>query len=384
MSYQLGILAVENPEFFPFGKQTFFFEDMMKSYQEEDLNVLFFSPLDWDENDVVSGYELINNEWKKVQGKIPKLIYDRAFSKTEENKQTIEKCRSWLSQKKKYILNPLDLANLLNDKIQFHQFLMEHKIPTLGTYQIQSNSITKQDLSFTNKRIFLKPNFGSKGEGIYVIEKLDNGFNLIDRIGNSVFYKSLEKLNHYIKKEGLDLSRYFLQEEASLESFSNSPFDIRVLVQNYGNEHKITGKGVRIGQLNAVTANLNSGGKAIAIEKLSNFMISTFGRTIEDEIQNIEEICLKSSQLLESKFGAFVEIGYDILITHEGPIIIEANAKPSRWLFNVIADDKISRGESAEKFLELRKETVKVPLIYASFLNQKLLNINSRLSSLEF
>lgn len=380
MNYNLGVLSVQIEEYFPFGKQRFFFEDMIESYQEEDLKVLFFSPLDWDGTDIVHGFEYIDDQWKRVKASIPQLIYDRAFSKSEEEKNIIEKCRIGLEQNGHCFLNPLDMANMLNDKIGFHQFLLGHEIPTLGTHQIQSDSITEQDLSFTNKRIFLKPNFGSKGEGIYVIEKLLDGFNLIDRIGNSVFYQSLEKLNLFIKNENLDLKRYFLQEEASLESLNNSPFDIRVLVQNYGHEYKITGKGVRIGQLNAVTANLNSGGKAIAVEELSDFMISAFDRTIEDEIYNIEEICLTSSRLLEHKFGAFVEIGYDILITHEGPIIIEANAKPSRWLFNVIADDKISQGESAEKFLELRNETVKVPLIYASFLNHKLWNNDSHLS----
>ncbi len=380
MDYNLGVLSVQIEEYFPFGKQRFFFEDMIQSYQEEDLKVLFFSPLDWDESNIVHGFEFDGNQWKKVKASVPQLIYDRAFSKSEEEKNIIEKCRLGLEQNGHHFLNPLGLANLLNDKIGFHQFLLGHEIPTLGTLQIQSDSITEQDLSFTNKRIFLKPNFGSKGEGIYVIEKLPNGFNFIDRIGNSVFYQSLEELNFFIKNENLDLKRYFLQEEASLESFNNSPFDIRVLVQNYGEEYKISGKGVRIGQLNAVTANLNSGGKANAVEEIADFMISRFGRTIEEEIQKIEEICLTTSLLLEQEFGAFVEIGYDILITHDGPIIIEANAKPSRWLFNVIADDKTARGESAEKFLELRKETVKVPLIYASFLNQKLWNNDSHLS----
>ncbi len=370
MNYDLGILSVQNPEYFPFGKQRFFFEDMINSYKEEDLNVLFFSPLDWDVEDMVDGFTYHKGEWKKQRAKIPKLIYDRAFSKNEEEKQLIEKCRTWLADSDRHILNPFDLARLLNDKMAFHQFLLKNKIPTLETHPIKAESIQLADLNFTDKRIFLKPNFGSKGEGIYVIEKSNPGYKLYDRIGEFSEFDNLSQLNDYLQKEEINLGNYFLQEEASTELINDSPFDIRVLVQNYGEDYKITGMGARIGQSKAVTANLNSGGKAMAIDELSNFMGTKFNRNIEEEIFEIKEMCIQTSQLLQEKVGAFLEIGYDILITHEGPIIIEGNAKPSRWIFNVIADEKIAKGESPEKFHQLRKETVRVPLIYASYLKQ--------------
>lgn len=370
MNYDLGIFSVQNPEYFPFGKQSFFFEDMIRSYKKENMKVFFFSPLDCDGSEIVQGFEYIDDQWKRVKASIPKLIYDRAFSKSEKEKQLIEKCRTWLAYSGRHILNPFGLAHLLNDKMAFHQFLLKNKIPTLETHLINAESIRLEDLEFTDKRIYLKPNFGSKGEGIYVIEKLNPGFKLYDRIGEFSEFNKLSELNDHLQKEGINLSNYFLQEEASTELINDSPFDIRVLVQNYGEDYRITGMGARIGQSKAVTANLNSGGKAMAVDELSNFMKTQFNRNIEEEISEIKEICFQTSQLLQEKLGAFLEIGYDILITHEGPIIIEGNAKPSRWIFNVIADEKIEKGESPEKFHQLRKETVMVPLIYASYLKQ--------------
>ena len=48
-----------------------------------------------------------------------------------------------------------------------------------------------------------------------------------------------------------------------------------------------------------------------------------------------------------SIYGSFIEIGYDILFTkNKGPVIIEGNAKPSRWIFNVISDYLISQNQS--------------------------------------
>lgn len=367
MRYQLGVLAVENEEFPPFGKQSFFFEDMIRSYNQGDIKVLFFSPLHWKQSSMIDGYEFINDQWNQVKGAIPQLIYDRAFSKSEEEKSQIERCRAWLSKTDHHLLNPFDLAHLLNNKIEFHKFLQKHKIPTLKTYPIGTNEIIKEDLSFTENRIYLKPNFGSKGEGIYVIEKLPDGFNLIDRIGKSTFFKTLKKLNDFLKLEPLDLYKYFLQEEASVKPIDQAPFDIRVLVQNYGEEFKITGMGVRIGQKHSVTANLNSGGKAIPVDDLETFLKTEYQKELLEVVKDIEQICLKTSLLLEKKFGSFLEIGFDILITQEGPIIIEGNAKPSRWIFNVIADELESKNESSTQYKNLRNETVRVPLQYASF-----------------
>jgi len=152
----------------------------------------------------------------------------------------------------------------------------------------------------------------------------------------------------------------------------DAPFDIRVLVQNYGCEYKVTGSAVRIGQKKSMTSNLNSGGSALPIAEMSSFFEEKYSTKIDVLQYEIEKLCLDCTKILSNQYGAFCEIGFDILITKEkGPIIIEANAKPSRWVFVKIADYLDKLGKDNSYYINCRKETVSVPMKYASYLIDK-------------
>jgi len=77
----LGIAAIEQSHFPPFGKQRFFFEALIKNYVPRKFKVFFFSPLRYNYNQKnISGFVFINGEWISCSERFADIIYDRCFS----------------------------------------------------------------------------------------------------------------------------------------------------------------------------------------------------------------------------------------------------------------------------------------------------------------
>lgn len=377
---ELGIIAVESEAYFPFGKQVFFFEDMLNAYPNRNFDIFFFSAFQWTpEKKLLQGYKYINKKWIAVEEEIPDMIYDRGFSRNTSQVEFNNTFRDFLKASGKQLLNPLALARLLIDKVKFHAFLEEKNIPTLKAYPIQSLESEDFFNSLRYPKLYIKPTFGSQGKGIYVLEKVHDEFHLFDHIGQLEIYDTYNHAYQTILSRIEDSSRYFIQEAAQIKLYNNAPFDIRVFVQNYGDSYKVSGHAVRIGAQESMTSNLNAGGSAIPLYELDTFFQEYYGKTaLEIEIQ-LKNVCTQAAQELQKTYGHFIEIGFDVLCTlDKGPILIEANSKPSRWVFNVITDYLESQGKSSESYKTLRKETVKVPLLYTSYLLKHNLNCDAR------
>jgi len=370
MPLTLGIAAVEQEDFYPFGKQTFFFEDMVRSSLDLAIDLFFFSPLAWKiECKQIDGFVYRDNAWIKISAPFPGIIYDRAFTKSSEGKRKLQEFRNYMKKGKVPFLNPVDLAELLNNKVEFHKFLIDNGLPTLNAYPARISISTRfQNAMERGKEFFLKPTYGTGGFGIFNITKQQGNYLLINHTSTkTITFRSINELFSYISGI-LDLEEYFIQEKADLSFISNSPFDIRVIVQNSGiKDYRISGSGVRVGLEKSLVSNLNSGGTAMPVEYLADYYLQHFSRDISLEINRIYDICLECSVLLHNEFGNFLEIGYDILLTNDlGPIIIEGNPKPSRWIFNMIADNYKDNLGMEKKYRGLRVETVRAPVLFTA------------------
>ena len=367
---QIGIMSVAHEGRPPFGKQTYFFEDMVKYCGLNPERLFFFSPVEWNlEDELVCGYTFLNGKWKEIKREIPVILYDRAFSSDNDQKLHLEECRKVLLSSGHHFMNSLELTALLNNKHVFHDFLGRNGIPTILANPFK----VMEDRHFLNslnlQKIYIKPIFGSKGEGIYVIKKDSDGYLLFDDKGNVTPVRDYTLLIDILKGR-IKTEDYFVQPAAEIEQIHDAPFDIRVLVQNYGDRYEVTGKAVRIGKKNSMTSNLNAGGGAIPISELKDFFIQNYDTTITDLESQIDKLCLECSEVLRNEYGEFCEIGFDVLITKDkGPIILEGNAKPSRWVFVKMADYLESQGKDNAYYLGRRKETVSVPMIYANYLS---------------
>lgn len=305
---RIGVMSVVHEGKKPFGLQTYFFEDMVKSVHELDEDIFFFSPLDWKSDSIiVRGFKYIDSEWLETQETIPNIIYDRSFSSGRHQKARIDQCRQFLQESQKTLLNPFGLADLLNDKIEFHSFLIENDIPSLQTYPFE---VIKDEAFFEtieSSRVYVKPTFGSKGKGIFVIEKTRDAYTLYDNLGKGLCFNTYNALIGDLMIE-VSTENYFIQKEARIELFEDAPFDIRVLVQNYGNDYKVTGTAVRLGQKNAVTSNLNSGGRALPIDEMSLFFEEKYNTNVDVLQSDIKNLCLDCTEILRNQFGSFVKL----------------------------------------------------------------------------
>jgi hypothetical protein len=112
MEKLLGVSAIEFENDPPFGKQTFFFTEMLEAASDLAIDVFFFSPIHWKESSAkINGYVYTNTKWKRAKCNLPQIIYDRTFSKNEFETQKINQFRSYLNTHKINVLNPIKMPN---------------------------------------------------------------------------------------------------------------------------------------------------------------------------------------------------------------------------------------------------------------------------------
>lgn len=368
-SNTLGIAAIEQPEWPPYGKQRFFFEDMVNAAADLALNFFFFSPFDIYKNEI-EGWVFNNGSWQRQKQKRPDFIYDRAFSALETERKELVNFRQFLKEESLKVLNPVDMALLCDNKVAFHQFLQAHKIPTLDVFPFEALSLDK---NFEKQHCyFIKPLSGSGGLGIFVVHKTNGAFVLNNHLNDQTkIFESLPQLNDYLI-ENINPTQYFIQPKAKIFDFENAAIDLRVLVQNLGgSNYQISGMAIRQGQQSSNVSNLQSGGTALAFDELNDWIEEVLHFSADGLLEQVKTISFDCCQIIEGAYGAFAEIGLDFLLTTEGAIVMEGNARPSRWVFNVLADRFIEQPDKNTQYKNQRKESVRIPGMYAAGLLER-------------
>ena len=357
----LGIAVVESSEHPPYGKQRFFFEDMIDA-ADQSPDIFFFSPLDWQEGrDTVRGYRK-TDQWEEVEEALPDLIYDRSFSLKEQPHQQILRFRAFVEESGHRMLNPVKLARLLDDKLDFQRFLQAESFPTLLTWD-WNEWYPEAELHRHDVTYYLKPVEGAKGDGIYKLDvklgqaTLVAGTQELSKKPWPLMYKHLPTL--------VGTKRYLVQQAANLKPFGNRSYDLRVIIQNGPDGLNLTGIGMRRGLPGSIVSNLHKDGDALSLKMAEEFLKKNFKLTAEDLQRKAMDLCLRCSYELEKIGGPFAEIGFDLLLLEDGNLVIlEANTRPSRWMFMLMAD-AATTPEEAEVYRQMRAATTVAPWYYA-------------------
>lgn len=359
----LGITALEQSEWPPYGKQRFFFEDMVNAAADLEMSFFFFSPYDIYKNEI-EGWFFDNGNWQRQKQKRPDLIYDRAFSALETERKELANFRQFLKDESLKVLNSVDMALLCDDKAAFHHFLQERKLPTLEVLPFES--LARVGIFEKQFCYFIKPKSGSGGLGIYVVKKTQVGFALNNHLNDENWhFESLPLLKDFLS-EKIKSAQYFIQPKAKIFDFENAPIDLRVLIQNHGSSnYQISGMALRQGQAGSNVSNLQSGGTALAIEEIAEWLEEVLHFSISSVLEQVKKISFDTCMAIDQKFGEFAEIGLDFLLSTEGPIVMEANARPSRWVFNVLADRYQDEPEQSLFYKSQRTLSVKMPAVFA-------------------
>lgn len=369
MLVTVGIVAREyDNATLPFGAQTIFFEDMIKESQDLPVEIVVFSPNGWQEGEFeVNGFSFRDGIWLRTRVAVPKIIYDRFISESNDDEEHIRPFRSFLRKNKFHLTTPFELVSLFKNKIIFYDFLCKNNLPTLKSTLIRniSKEVIKSFLEYNNC-IYIKPVSGLKGKGISIVKKHINGQAILHLTPDHCIQVASDNLLNVLKAT-FDQDTFLLQPKAKVIDFDYSLFDVRVMVQNQGNaSYEVTGMGVRVGSRNAWVTNMSSDAKAMSIYELRNFYQTQYGKSIDLEVLNITEICLECCKKLHEQFGNFAEVGFDILLTlDKGPLILEGNSKPGRWIFNSIAHSYQENSENFILYKNIRRRSVRLPLVFA-------------------
>lgn len=353
--------VLQEDEARPFGKQTQFFEDMVRYYHSPQIRLFFFSPHNWNPSGVVDGLIYENRTWRRQPCYKPTLVYDRSFSRDAKEKAWLASFRDSLPGQGVTLFNPVSIQELATDKQMCAEWQQSQGFTVLKTSSLaQVLSGNPEDID----RLYLKPRSGSRGIGVMKLHRIEGQYRLYSDENSFKDFASPASLADYLGPS--IVSDYIAQEEALLYEFRQVSFDLRLMVQDVNGSFALTGEAVRLGNKGSIVSNLSSGGAAISLAELHSEMDEPEALLITSELDQARKDCLAFANALKAAFGSFAELGFDVLLTRDkGPVILEVNAKPSRWVFVQIADHEEQTGNDSTPYLNMRKKTVLCPIAYA-------------------
>ncbi len=184
------------------------------------------------------------------------------------------------------------------------------------------------------KSVYLKPDEGTGGRGIYKITKEKNNFIL--RTGSDVRnFNSLNVLFATIQRN-LIRDKYIVQEGIVLLKHNNRPFDIRVMVQkNEKGILDVTGIIGRQAKRNKIVTNYHSGGTPLPLDTLLKSHLNDKSR--KQYIQIIKRLGKNASTVLGKSYRSKRAFGVDIAIDYKmNPWVLEINTQPDMSIFNTL------------------------------------------------
>lgn len=286
------------------------------------MEVFRFHPKQWNPiSNEVSG-EVFNhrlNEWEACIFPLPDYIYDRCYYANEEH------------------LSDFAIVKQLKKKTQFLStglpnkwavFKAIHQDPTLSPFVLETNEIKSiEDVLSqleTNKRLVLKPKFGSQGKGILFLS-----MSGCHHIVVKTHIRGELKTGRFTKERfakwltGFDLTeKYLSQPFLQLTNSSNEPFDVRILIQKKADGNwQETGRGIRLGKKGNLVSNVHNGGVT------KPFLIPDHQE--HEILDQLNRIITTLPIILDQHFGPLFELGIDIGIDQTGTCwLLEANSKP--------------------------------------------------------
>lgn len=323
-----------------FGPKTRAYENLVRQAADLSVDIVFFSPAKWQEGETdIDGFWFDGKSWHPQRVAIPKVVYDRFFSKKSQ-RPIAKSFRRFLRKNKYQLFTPQKLTRLTGNKNKFNQFMMEREIPCLPSQRLKDISeATLQSWLDSNGMVYSKPTYGMGGKGIVVVEKLTDDQFLFHSDGEPTTCVNSPCLSATLQAQS-DFAGHMVQPKAKSSLFESSPLVVRVLMQNKGNRnYGLVHMLARAGAKDAWTTASHAETRTMPLAEIEVYYRQTFGGDIFEAGRTIESICLQCCHELHSEFGDFAELAFDVMLTHDlGPIIIEANSKPGREFLQLPID----------------------------------------------
>lgn len=186
--------------------------------------------------------------------------------------------------------------------------------------------------------VFIKPNGGSQGRGIVIVER-HSGKYVIQKDSSRISSSYINDCWRQVQKR-LTGGNYIIQRGVAIAHVYGRPFDVRVMIQRDGHGKlrytgmlaKVAGTGFRVTNVG------RSHGRVIPIEEA---LAHSLGAN-QTSISQIKQTAVKLSERIVRTWGKNPrrgEYGMDLAIDKNGRVwIIEANIHPALHLFRGLKD----------------------------------------------
>ncbi|XLP25899.1 YheC/YheD family protein (plasmid) [Bacillus toyonensis] len=244
----------------------------------------------------------------------------------------------WITQ---ICSNPVKVKG--NKKSMYHLFKTD---PYLSLFIPETKEIENDSdlFSFLGQYhyVVLKPISGSLGNGImkleinatnhYTIQYTNKIFRFIDKSELLLFLK--QKMN---------AKPYILQQYIPLAKVKDSPFDLRVIVQQKANDctWKVTGFYAKVAFDGYFTTNLAKKGQVMTVNQAVNDS-NLKEKNLKELLKKIDDVALRVAQKLKGISPHHRIWGLDIGIDSNGMLwIIEVNSEPGMEGFKRLEDQSM-------------------------------------------
>ncbi|SEN11394.1 YheC/D like ATP-grasp [Mesobacillus persicus] len=292
----------------------------------------------------VSGEKYLATEkkWHKAEFPMPEILYDRCFYGEQPIAKTSLAIMKWLKKREDLLF----LGSGLPNKWSIYETLSNS---SLSPYIVRTTKAAdpKQILALLNeeRKIILKPAFGSGGMGIVKMEIENEKISICIDKSQEVIHSTFPNTHsaHIWLERLLNQKDYLIQPFLQLVDRQECPFDLRVLMQKDEDGYWVErGRGIRTGKRKGILSNLSAG----AITKPFRDWIDTFDRSTSEFLNNeLSEVLTQLPKIIEQEYPPLFELGIDIGISKDlGIWILDVNSKPGRKVVletNPTAEDSL-------------------------------------------
>lgn len=187
--------------------------------------------------------------------------------------------------------------------------------------------------------VYLKLKDGSRGNGIYYIEKDEGLYVIMKNYQDDITKLSEGQMADFLSKHSL----YLLQQPIRLHTFEDRKVDYRVMLQKNETGHwQCTGIIARFGNTNAISSNFKANGFALEGTAALKTQFGYDELTAFKKYQEIIRICTDMASKVDEIAGAYADLGIDVGIDKNDKIwVIEMNKRPDHDFPLIIKDRKM-------------------------------------------
>ncbi len=263
-------------------------------------------------------YSNKHQKWQKVSVPLPHIVYNRIPLRSIESSLPFQQLKETFISQKIIMFNPCFI-----DKYEMYTTFKQHKKLTSLLPQTMIVTNLKEFEAFFHKykTIYLKPREGNRGNGIYTLTQNKNGsLQLNSPHHNETFSSLIEYWNIYEKQ--LHTKKYLAQQAILPKKINGHRYDYRLLVHYQNGLFKLTGKAVRMAQIQEITTHVPRGGKIYPYHKVRT-------QRIDQQLAEIAQTC---GTVLSKKWGFIGEFSIDLGESETGELYIyEVNSKPMQF-----------------------------------------------------